>query len=65
MKYFGAHAFDHSSFVAELDIDFVVGTLEFVVGRTHNQFHIHALIGYRTMTSSADADAWVLVQMHF
>ena len=49
----------------KLDIDFANEVLDFVVNKNRNLFHIHALIGYRTMTSSADADAWVLVQKHF
>ena len=58
MKYFGEHALNfHLSFDAELDIDFVDETLEFVVGRTHNLFHIHALIGYHIRKFFVDADA--------
>ena len=47
MKYFVEQPFVfHLSFDVELDIDFVDGIPKFVVDRTHNLFHIHALIGY-------------------
>ena len=66
MMHSGAYAFCYQQpVVMELDIDFANEALGLDVDKNRNLFHIHALIGYRTMTSSVDADAWVLVQMHF